>query len=104
MDFRLKATETTKWLRVKDYNNKSKPEEKLSVVDRHGDGDEVTFSVNPTTGSKPQKGYVQVEVARNVSEQGKEDRPSEHWGSHDDEMSPEIGQCYPINDDHLPDH
>jgi hypothetical protein len=102
MEFRLKAAETTKWLRVTDWNNKAKLHEpKISVVGEDGNGAAVSFDVQPSGGSNPQRGYVQVEVARNVSEAGP-NRPSTKWAIHSDEMQPEIGQTYTIDDEHLP--
>lgn len=97
MLFKLKAAVTTKWLKVTDLhdNINATVQQKLSTV-TNGVGTEVEFDVIPSDSGTPQRGFVQVDVARNVNNQ-----PSE-WATHYPEMLPEVGQIYPIDDTHLP--
>lgn len=102
MDFKLKASKTTKWFRVTDWNNNANVHQpELSVVDSDGDANAVVFDVIPSDSSSHQRGYVKVEVARNESKGGK-DQPSANWGVYRDDMQPEKGRTYSIGDEHLP--
>jgi hypothetical protein len=89
--FKLVATQTTKWLRIKDLiqgGQESQP--KLSVV-TDGVGQEVPFEAEPSDSSPP-KGLVNVDMAPDVR-----GRPG-GWTPHTTEMQPQPGQTYPIDD------